>query len=151
MTIIVRWATPNDQRLPVVSEHVPDSVVAARIAERRVAVADRDGRPVGALQLEFLWGTLPYIALIRVEESAQRQGVGRALLDFIAAALRDAGHERLYSSSQVNEPEPQAWHRHMGFTECGIIAGINAGGVGELFFVKGLVATVTLGPFNRAT
>jgi N-acetylglutamate synthase-like GNAT family acetyltransferase len=135
MTIIVRWATPNDQRLPVVSEHVPDSVVAARIAERRVAVADRDGRPVGALQLEFLWGTLPYIALIRVEESAQRQGVGRALLDFIAAALRDAGHERLYSSSQVNEPEPQAWHRHMGFTECGIIAGINAGGVGELFFV----------------
>ena len=151
MTIIVRWATPDDQRLPVVSEDVPDSVVVARIAEKRVAVADRDGRPVGALQLEFLWGTLPYIALIRVEEKDQRQGVGRALLDFVAAALRDAGHERLYSSSQVNEPEPQAWHRHMRFTECGIIAGINTGGIGELFFVKGLVGTATPGPLDRAT
>ena len=44
----------------------------------------------------------------------------------------------LYSSSQVDEPPPQAWHRHMGFQECGIIAGINEGGVGEVFFRKAL-------------
>jgi len=42
----------------------------------------------------------------------------------------------LFSSSQANEPEPQAWHRHVGFEECGFIAGINEGGVGEVFFRK---------------
>jgi len=36
----------------------------------------------------------------------------------------------------VDEPEPQAWHRHMGFVECGIINGINENGIGEVFFRK---------------
>lgn len=44
----------------------------------------------------------------------------------------------LYSSSQVDEGEPQAWHRHMGFVECGILAGVNEGGVGEVFYQKAL-------------
>jgi GNAT superfamily N-acetyltransferase len=136
MTISVRWATPSDKHVPFVAEHVPDAVIAARIADNRIAVAELDGRPVGAMQLEYLWGTRPYVALIRVERSVQRQGVGRALLEFVAGALHAAGHEQLYSSSQADEREPQAWHRRVGFAECGFIAGINPGGVGEVFFVK---------------
>lgn len=31
----------------------------------------------------------------------------------------------------------EAWHRHMGFEECGFITGINDG-VGELFLRKAL-------------
>ena len=76
-------------------------------------------------------------ALIQVLPEYRRQGVGKALLRFIEAFLRDAGHEALYSSSQADEPEPQAWHRYMGFEECGFIAGINDG-VGEVFFRKSL-------------
>jgi hypothetical protein len=48
------------------------------------------------------------------------------------------GHAQLYSSSQENESAPQAWHLHMGFAECGFISRFNAGGVGEVFFVKDL-------------
>lgn len=40
------------------------------------------------------------------------------------------------SSSSEDEAEPQAWRRHMGFVECGFIAGMNEGGVGEVFSVK---------------
>src|SRR5215210_883513 len=133
MTITVRWATPSDKQLPFVAARVPDAVIVARIAENRIAVAELDGRPVGAIQLEYLWGTRPYVALARVERDVQRQGVGRALLHFFARALHAAGHEQLYSSSQADEPEPQAWHLRMGFAECGFIAGINPGGVGEVF------------------
>ena len=39
-------------------------------------------------------------------------------------------------SSQVDEAEPQAWHRHIGFVECGILAGLNEGDVGEVFYVR---------------
>ena len=127
MTITVRWATPTDKDFPFVAEHVPDAVVAVRIANSHVAIGELDGRPVGAIQLEYLWGTRPYVALIRVDPAAQRQGVGRALLDFVSSALRAAGYEQLYSSSQADEPEPQAWHRRMGFAECGLIAGITPG------------------------
>jgi hypothetical protein len=44
----------------------------------------------------------------------------------------------LYSSSQADEQGPQEWHLHMRFEECGLIAGINNDGVGELFFRKRL-------------
>jgi GNAT superfamily N-acetyltransferase len=138
MTVTIRWAQATDAAFPFVAEHVPPDVVASRIAASRIVIAELDGRPVGALQLEYLWGTRPYIALIRVESGAQRQGVGRALLEFVAHALRITGHQHLYSSSQLNEPEPQAWHRHMGFQECGLLAGVNPDGVGEVFFVKPL-------------
>jgi len=38
----------------------------------------------------------------------------------------------------VDEPEPQAWHRRVGFSECGVLTGINEGSVGELFFRRRL-------------
>lgn len=57
-----------------------------------------------------------------------------ALLAFCLTALSQDGHPWLDGSSQAGEPEPWAWHRHMGFQDCGLIAGINEGGVSELFF-----------------
>jgi hypothetical protein len=50
-------------------------------------------------------------------------------------------------SSQVNEPMVQEWQRKMGFQECGIIAGIIQGGIGEVFFTKSLRA-VLLGLYS---
>jgi hypothetical protein len=32
----------------------------------------------------------------------------------------------------------QEWQRKIGFQECGIIAGISQGGIGEVFFTKPL-------------
>jgi len=60
------------------------------------------------------------------------------MLRFMEDYLRENGHQQLFSSSQVDEAEPQAWHRHVGFEECGLIGGINDGGVGEVFFRKRL-------------
>ena len=100
-------------------------------------IAEWNGKRVGYVRLEYLWSIVPYIALIRVLPEYRRQGAGKALLRFIETFLREAGHEALYSSSQADEPEPQAWHRHVGFEECGFIAGINES-VGEVFFRKNL-------------
>lgn len=104
---------------------------------QEIVVAERGGGPVGALHLEYLWSSVPYIALIYVLPEHRRQGVGRALLRFAETFLGGQGHGALYSSSQADEPGPQAWHRHAGFEECGIVAGINKG-VGEVFFRKRL-------------
>jgi len=87
-----------------------------------------------------LWSKLPYIALIRVLAAHRRSGVGRALLGYVEEEAAGRGHRVLYSSSQADEPAPQAWHRRMGFAECGFLAGVNEGGVGEVFFRKLLTA-----------
>ena len=134
--VITRWARAEDAALPFIAEGIPASVVLARIGNRCVALAEVANQPVGALQLEYLWGTRPYIAMIRVSADWQRRGIGRALLGFVEAALSQAGHHELLSSSQANEMEPQAWHHRMGFTRCGMLEGINEGGVDEVFFRK---------------
>jgi ribosomal protein S18 acetylase RimI-like enzyme len=132
--IRVRFANLRDLEVVSQDQFIPVEVVARKIEWREVIIAEVDGKPVGYLRLEYLWSIVPYIALITVDPAHRRVGVGRAMLDFTLAYLSENNHEWLYSSSQADEPEPQAWHRHMGFQDCGIITGINEGGVSEVFF-----------------
>ncbi len=136
--VLVRVANLNDPSFVSSDGYVPQDVVKRKIECGEIFVAERGGVQVGYLRLEYLWSLVPYIALIRVTESHRRTGIGRALLAHIEAALESEGHTALYSSSQADEPPPQEWHRHMGFKECGIIEGLNEGGVGEVFFRKTL-------------
>jgi GNAT superfamily N-acetyltransferase len=137
-SIVVRPATPLDLAFVSRDGQVPPERVGRMIADGRVYLATCDGDPAGYARIEYLWSKIPYLGLIWVLEQHRRRGVGRSLLVAIERDARAAGHEFLYSSSQADEPPPQAWHRRMGFAECGMIAGINRGGVGEIFFRKPL-------------
>ena len=114
--------------------YLPPAVITRKIEQREVAIAERGGAPVGYARLEYLWSKQPYLGLVRVEPTERRQGVGRALLMFLARELRIQGYKALYSSSQADEPESAAWHRHQGFVESGYLAGVNESGVDEIFF-----------------
>jgi N-acetylglutamate synthase-like GNAT family acetyltransferase len=133
-----RFAVPADLDFVRQDDNLSTAIAQRKIEWQEVIVAELNGRLVGYARLEYLWSRIPYLALIRVLPEYRRQGMGKALLAFAEEFLREQGHQVLYSSSQVDEAEPQAWHRHVGFAECGVIAGINEGGVGEVFFRKQL-------------
>jgi ribosomal protein S18 acetylase RimI-like enzyme len=136
----VRFARSDDLAWCVTNDNlVTAEVIKSKIEINEIIVAEVGARIVGYLRLEYLWSTLPYIALIFVQEEYQRRGIGRAILEFVEAFLRGKGYTVLLSSSQVNEPPPQAWHRAIGFEECGILTGISEDGIGEVFFRKSLV------------
>ena len=135
-TIIVRHAEKGDLAFVSQDGYLAESIMTRKIQDGDVFIATCDGREVGYLRLEYLWSRHPYVELIRVAVPDRRSGVGRALLSYAEAEAEAHGHVALYSSSQTDEPEPQAWHRHMGFEECGLLAGVNDGGVGEIFFRK---------------
>ncbi|MEM1095949.1 MAG: GNAT family N-acetyltransferase [Bacteroidota bacterium] len=136
--IIVRAATARDLRFVAQDGYLSDPIVRRKVGDGDVYVAFWYDEPVGYLRLEWLWSKLPYIELILVLRPHRRAGVGRALLAHVEGEVARQGHAALYSSSQVDEPEPQAWHRRMGFEECGVLAGVNEGGIGEVFFRKSL-------------
>ena len=138
MGIAVRAAEGRDLAFVSQDGYVDLTVVERKIGQNEVFVAELDGESAGYVRIEYLWSTQPYLSLIHVLKPQRRRGVGRALLAHVEHVLRDAGQSTLFSSSQVDESEPQAWHRHMGFSECGIINGLNEGGVGEVFFRKSL-------------
>jgi len=133
----VKFATVEDLAWCVREDsEIDEAIIKRKIEEREIVVTEVNGKLVGYLRLEYLWSQVPYIGLIRVLPEYRRKGIGKALLHFLEEFLRSKGHSVLFSSSQANEPEPQAWHRHVGFEECGFIAGINDGGIGEVFFRK---------------
>ena len=136
--IVVRTATEGDLDFVSQDGHLSGAVLERKVSDGDVVLALRGGEPVGYLRVEWLWSKLPYIELVWVLEPHRRAGVGQALLAHVESEVVGRGHGALYSSSQANEPEPQAWHRRMGFEECGLLAGLNEGGVGEVFFRKTL-------------
>lgn len=144
--IVIRFAKVDDLEFAYQDGYIPTEVLKRKIEAhiaanldciKEIVIAEWHGERVGYVRLEYLWSIVPYISLIQVLPAYRRRGVGKALLRFIETFLRAAGREILYSSSQVDEAEPQAWHRYVGFEECGFIAGINEG-VGEVFFRKSL-------------
>ena len=134
--IIVRRAIESDLDFVSQDGYLSKPIIKRKINDGDVFIALRNGIQVGYLRLEHLWSKLPYIELIRVLVAHRRSGVGRVLLAYVEAEVAARGHSVLYSSSQADEPEPQAWHRRMGYEECGLLAGVNAGGIGEVFFRK---------------
>jgi len=135
---VVRPAREDDLDFVRRDREIPEATVRHKISAQDFFVAERNGGRAGFVCLEYLWSKFPFISLIWVAPEYRRQGIGRALLDHAEGFLRARGHNALYSSSVATEPEPQEWHRHMGFRECGIITGINPGGIGEVFFVRNL-------------
>lgn len=133
-SVRARLAGPADLDFVSQDGYIPRERIACKIARGECFIVCWQDQPVGYLRLEYLWSLVPYIALIYVQEAHRMQGCSRVLLDFVIRHLEGQGYHCLYSSSQADEPTPQAWHRHMGFEECGVINGINEGGVGEIFF-----------------
>ncbi|MFQ6095300.1 MAG: GNAT family N-acetyltransferase [Candidatus Bathyarchaeia archaeon] len=140
ISVDVRFAEPEDLDFCIRSDYkykyVSETMIKRKIEERTVILAEVDGKPIGYLRIEYLWLKIPYISLITVSAEYRRKGVGTAMINFLEEYLSRNGHKVLYSSSQVDEPGPQMWHRKMGFEECGYVAGINEGGIGEIFFRK---------------
>lgn len=136
---LVRFAGPDDLEWCVVYDgHVTEKIIRNKIVNDEIIVVELDGQTVGYIRLEFLWSTTPYIGLIFIIDEYRNAGIGRKMVEYLEDYLCAHGHDKLMSSSQANEPEPQAWHRAVGFEECGMLSGLNEGGIGEIFFIKKL-------------
>jgi GNAT superfamily N-acetyltransferase len=109
-----------------------------QIGRGDVLVAEVEDDAVGYAALDRIGAVSPLLAAIHVLAPHRRHGIGRALLAELEHLCASRGHDVLYSSCTADEAAPQAWHRRMGFQECGFVAGFNAGGVGEIIFRKPL-------------
>lgn len=139
MDVNIRFGTgANKAWLQSIDRHIDPEYIDFKLNHREILIAEHNDQAAGYLRLEYLWTKVPYIGLILVKEEYRGQGIGTALIQYLQTHLKQRGLTKLYSSSQVNEEEPQRWHRTKGFKETGIINGINEEGIGEVFFVKEL-------------
>jgi ribosomal protein S18 acetylase RimI-like enzyme len=135
--VVVRFADKKDLSWLVRRDDLSRVILLGKITAKKMLVAQRQGRPVGFIRVEFLWSKVPYLSMIRVDKAHQRQGVGKSLLQFLQKSLKKKRHKILLTSSQANENVPQKWHRKMGFKRCGYIDNLQKEGR-ETFFYKKL-------------
>jgi len=137
MDLNIRFGTIEDYDFAIsYDKYISKNLLRWKLENNEILVAEYNCKPVGYLRLEFLWSKIPYIGLILIDELNRNQGIGRQMLIYLEHSLKSQGFSKMYSSSQVNETGPQAWHRRMGFMESGIINGVNEEGIGEIFFKK---------------
>ena len=140
VSIIVRFASQCDLDSCFLFDHSDrQDIIENKIDMHEIILAERCGEAIGYLKLEYIWSKIPYISLIILKPEFRGKGIGTLMLNYLVEFLQLNEFEILLSSSQVNEVEPQTWHRKKGFVECGILNGINEDGVGEVFFKLDLV------------
>lgn len=141
-SVQVRFATLLDQDVVSQYNYVArlggSERVRQMIERQHVIIAEQKNQPAGYAFIDHLNVLTPFLAMIWVFESYRQQGVSRALLLFVEDHFRKQAHTVLYSSSQASELEAQGWHWHMGFQQCGFIAGEEPASSGEVFFRKRL-------------
>lgn len=131
----VRLAENKDiDRLSLLDRWPSKETWKRKINNGEVIVLAVDCEVVGLLRYSVLWTTVPFIGLIYIEDKFQKKGYSRKLLEFTRDYLKKCGYVALLSSSQTNEPEPQAWHKHVGFRTNGIIENIDDDDVGEIVY-----------------
>lgn len=90
------------RRVFVEEQDVPlDRELDGREAESVHFVAYADGDPVGAARLRPYDGSTGKVERVAVLEPERGAGVGRALMDAVEAAARDAGYAELVLHAQV--------------------------------------------------
>jgi L-amino acid N-acyltransferase YncA len=112
--------------------------LAWHVAGDLLYVAVDAGAVVGFARLESFWKAMPYLALIVVREGARGSGIGSGLLACVRADLRARGYRTLLSSTTGGEDGPRRWHLRNGFTDAGVLHGLNAGSVDEVFYTLAL-------------
>lgn len=105
-----------------------------KITNGEVMVLELDGSVAGLMRYAVLWTTVPFLGLIEIDAAHRGKGYSRLMLESLKTYLLERGYVALLSSSQTDEPGPQRWHLHMGFTSNGIIENIADDGVGEVVY-----------------
>jgi len=135
MTPIVRLAQNSDiPTLQVLDPRPKEDILKQKIENKEIIVLELDKKVIGLVRYAILWTTVPFIGLIEIANEHHKKGYSVLLLDFLKEHLRKQGYIALLSSSQTDEPEPQAWHVHMGFKTNGIIENIADDGIGEVVY-----------------
>ncbi len=110
--------------------HVPMAEAWARlraaVPSSRVLLAERAGVPVGALtfivlpSLSHRGSAAALVESVAVDPKAQRQGIGRALMDAAMQAARQAGCYKLALSSNARRTTAHAFYERLGYAVHGL-------------------------------
>ena len=115
--------------------HLREEALRLAIEQRRVLIAEADGKLAGWLRYGLFWDMIPFMNMLHFLECERGKGYGRLLTQFWEEEMRKQGYERVMTSSQSDE-YGQHFYTKMGYRAVGSF--LLEGDVLEILFEKRL-------------
>ena len=115
--------------------HIAPEELSAAIARGRILLAELEGETIGWLRWNLFWDNTPFMNLLYLQLGERRRGYGRQLVAYWEQQMRQAGYNKVLTSTQSDE-EGQFFYRALGYTDAGCL--LLPGEVSELLFCKEL-------------
>ena len=99
-------------------KHLSETEFEKKIRDKQGYVIFDDGKPIGLLRYNLFWDNTPFCTMLFIEDSKQKKGYGKALMQLWEEDMRKQGYGMIMTSTQVDE-DAQHFYRKMGYKECG--------------------------------
>lgn len=117
----IRYAEEKDRDFWFsLDKHLAECEFDRKVRDKMAYVLTEDDRPVGLLRYHLFWDNTPFCTLLFVENSCQKRGYGRQLMEHWEAEMREAGYGMVMVSTVVDE-DAQHFYRKLGYKDCGCL------------------------------
>ncbi|MCL2018558.1 MAG: GNAT family N-acetyltransferase [Oscillospiraceae bacterium] len=117
----VKYATENDKPFWfTLDKHLSESEFALKVRDRRGYIISDGGKPIGIMRYNLFWDNTPFLTLIYITESCQRQGFGRQAMLHWEDEMRTLGYKMVMTSTQADE-QAQHFYRKLGYVDKGCL------------------------------
>ena len=99
-------------------KHLPEVEFYKKVRDKQGYVLFNDGIAIGLLRYNLFWDNTPFCTMLFVDWSQQKNGYGRALMQFWEEDMKKQGYGMVMTSTQVDE-EAQHFYRKLGYKDCG--------------------------------
>ena len=118
---------------------------ALRDRETNVIVAEKDGRRVGFAAMKYLEETA-HLLLFAVQPTDRRQGVGRAMWQWLSATVETAGIRQVHLEVRARNTDARTFYRQFGFIEAETVRGYYRGIEAAIIMRRDFVETESSRP-----
>lgn len=116
-------------------KHLSVAEFDKKVRDKQGYILRVDDKPIGILRYNLFWDNTPFCTLLYVKKEYQKQGYGKALIDFWENEMLSLGYKLLLTSTQADE-DAQHFYRKIGYSDCGGLILTNQ--ATELFLQKTL-------------
>lgn len=124
----IDWLREHDR-------HIDAEELRFAIGRGRVLLAELAGEIIGWLRWSLFWDNTPFMNLLYLLLGERRRGYGRVLVEHWEQQMRQAGYDKVLTSTQSDE-EGQFFYRALGYADAGCL--LLPGEVAEVLFCKEL-------------
>ena len=117
----IRHALEDDRSFWLtIDRHISDNELGLKIREKRAYVILDGDKLIGLMRYNLFWDIVPFLTLIRLDESYRGKGFGAQAMKYWENEMRVLGHDFVMTSTQSDE-QAQFFYRKLGYKDSGCL------------------------------